>query len=573
MQTGHAGAAVELLRSAVAVSPGVPDYLNSLGNALGDAEQFEEAAIVYQRALALDSRHAIVTNNLGNVLKKLKRFDQSLAAYTRAIEIDPQLAPAHNGRAAIFVELRQFDQAIGAARQAIALDPNLADAWNNLGFALQETGRSREGVEALQMAARIAPNASDIFLNLGVSLQAVGRREEAVAAYRRATQLNPDCVGAYNNMGTALRDLLRIDEAIEALKKAIELRPDAAGPYGNLGIALVDRGDMTGCIAALQKSVELEPLWPDMHMNFAMMLLLAGDFERGWAEMEWRWKCDTFPSPRWRFPHPQWHGEPLNGKTLLIHAEQGLGDSIQFVRFARQAAERGARVIVGCPPELAELLGGAAGVHQVVATETLPPFDVHCPMMSLPLALGTRLETIPGERAYLRANPLKVEQWQQRLGPRDGRLRVGLVWAGKTTHADDHRRSIPLRLWAPLLAAQNVTFYSLQKGEHAAQLTEIGGAYPILDFTPDLIDFSQTAALIENLDLVICVDTSVAHLAAALGKPTWILVAARPDWRWLLHRDDSPWYPTVRLFRQQRLGDWRDAIGRAAYALNRLSTD
>lgn len=567
MQTGHAAAAVDLVSQAVAVAPHLVDYHNSLGNALGDSGRFDEAVAAYDRALALNPRHPIITNNRANALRKLNRLDESLAGYQRAIALDSSLAPAHNGLATVLLEQRQFEPAIAAARRATQLDPHFAEAWNSLGIALRGAGQLALAAQTLGQAAQLNPASAPLHLNLGLALEESGRFDDALAAYDRAIALSPSSPSAHNNRGNVLRRLMRIDESADAYRQAIRLQPDFAEYHGNLGIALADQGRLPESIAAQEKALALKPDWAEGHHNLAMALLLAGDLPRGFAEFEWRWRCPAFPSPRRNFPNPMWHGQPLEGRTLLLHAEQGLGDTIQFIRYAKKIAALGASVVVACQPELVDLLKRAQGVDRIVGGETLPAFDFHLPMMSLPFVFKTRLDSIPCPLAYLHADAQTSARWKIRVRDGNPRLRVGLAWAGRPAHAEDARRSIALRQLAPLAQVANVEFHSLQKGPALHAARSDSGGIALIDHDPLLTDFHQTAGLVENLDLILSVDTAVAHLAAAMGKPTWILLAARPDWRWLLDREDSPWYPSARLFRQRRLGEWTECIQRVAAAL------
>jgi Tfp pilus assembly protein PilF len=445
-----------------------------------------------------------------------------------------------------FVTLLQagrLAEAEAVCRRRLADWPGHPETLNQLANVLDELGRFEEAEIAYRDAIAARPGFAEAHYNLGLMLQGQNRLEEAEAAYRQAATLAPTLAQAHNNRGAALRDLRRLDEAMAAFETAIRLRPDYA----------------------------------DAQFNQAMCRLMMGDYARGWAQYEWRWRTRQARFAQRGFNRPLWLGrERLAGVRLLVHAEQGFGDTLQFCRYVPDVAALGARVILEVQPGLERLMAGLAGVEQVVGQgEPLPPFDAHVPLMSLPLALGARPNSAPAKIPYLAADPAAAKAWARRLAGEG--LRVGLVWAGAArpdqaiAAAVDRRRSLPLAAFAPLAEIDGVALHSLQKGAPAAQLRD-GSAPPglvsaITDPTADLYDFADTAALIANLDLVIACDTSVAHLAGAMGKPVWILSRFDGCWRWLCDRDDTPWYPTARLFRQTAPGDWTGVLGQVAAAL------
>ena len=361
-----------------------------------------------------------------------------------------------------------------------------------------------------------------------------------------------------NHIGTVHCDAGRWEPARGAFEAALAQRPDFGDAVNNLGTVQEELGDRDAAMAHYRRaatlSTSVSPPW-----NVALMDLLRGDYAAGWPGYEHRWKQPLQRAVHRNFAQPMWDGSPLAGRRLLLHAEQGLGDAIQFARYAPLAT--GGRVFVECHPPLVKLFRSLAGVDCVVPRGgPLPPFDVHCPFMSLPMVFGTTLATVPAAVPYLRPPPAAVNRWRHRLAAGPPGRRIGLVWAGDPKHQKDRARSIPLTALAPLADVPGVRFYSLRVGGSA-------DGFPLTDWTAELHDFADTAGLVAGLDLVITVDTSVAHLAGALGKPTWVLIAFAPDWRWLLDRDDSPWYPTVRLFRQPAPGDWAEPIGRLAAAV------
>ncbi len=336
-----------------------------------------------------------------------------------------------------------------------------------------------------------------------------------------------------------------------------------------LGLALRNCGKYDESLAAFRQSVALRPDFADAHRNLGTTLLLLGDFSNGWPEYEWRRKMPEVAQPR-NIAQPQWNGQTLEGKTILLHLEQGFGDTFQFIRYAPLVAKRGPKVIVECVPELAAVLRGARGIERIISRgDSWPPYDVQSSVMSLPLAFGTTLETIPAQVPYLAAPPDRVAAWRERLGNPDGRRRVGLVWAGRPDQRDDRRRSMRFDQLAPLAEVKSARFFSLQKGPAAGQAAAAPPGMDFVDWTRDLHDFADTAALIANLDLVISVDTSVAHLAGAMGKPVWVLLSSVPAWHWMLNRTDCPWYPTMRLFRQATPGDWTGVVENLTRAMSK----
>jgi hypothetical protein len=360
-----------------------------------------------------------------------------------------------------------------------------------------------------------------------------------------------------------------LDDAVASIRRALELKPDLAEAHNALGLAWQDQGRIADALACYQRAIDLKPQFAEAHLNRALLWLLKGDFEQGLAEYEWRWRTRLKPLVRCPYQRPYWDGGPLEGKTLLIHAEQGLGDTIQFIRYAALPRERGARVMLGCPKPLLRILRSYRFLDRLV--EEITPaldFDVYCPLMSLPGVLKTTLASVPADVPYLFAAPELVQKWRERLGSLEG-FKIGIAWRGSPSHANDRARSIPLSCFKPLAALPGVRLVSLQKGPGAEQLQDPADSFPVTEAGSRLDDFMDTAALLRNLDLLITCDTAVAHLAGALGVAVWVALPLVPDWRWLLDRSDSPWYPTMRLFRQQAPDDWTGVFERIRAALER----
>lgn len=402
---------------------------------------------------------------------------------------------------------------------------------------------------------------------LGVVAYNVNRLEVAEQWMRRALSLDPQLGGCYGNLGLVLAAQGRDEEAISAYRKAIELLPNLPEAYNSLGNALQSQGEFQAAEECFRNALKIRPGIVQTHWNLAKLLLLQGKYQEGWQEYAWRTQLGDFNFVRKDFAQPQWDGKELRGKTILINTEQGFGDNIQFIRYLPMVRDLGAKILLGCQPELIRLFRGQFKIDQwVLASQRLPDFHVHSPLLSLPMVFRTRLDSIPARVPYLFPEGIAAERWKDRLTRLEGR-RVGIAWAGKPTHLHDRNRSIELPMLSPLAQVPGISFVSLQAGEAARQPA---GEMRLNSWTDDLQDFAETAALIANLELVITVDTAIAHLAGAMGKPVWVLLPFVPDWRWLLARTDSPWYPTMRLFRQKQAGDWTHPLEQVVQSLHDL---
>ncbi len=452
--------------------------------------------------------------------------------------------------------------------RALALRPDYAEALSNRGVTLKELKRFEEALASYDRALTVRPDYAEALSNRGATLHELTRFEEALASYDRALTLRPNYAEALSNRGIALKELKRFEEALASYDRALTLRPDYAEALSNRGWTLHELKRFEEALASYDRALALRPDYADAHYNEALCRLLMGDFNRGWEKSEWRWETRAAGNQKRNFAQPQWLGsDEIIGKTILLHAEQGLGDTIQFCRYVPLVAERAARVILEVQKPLHELMSTLPGTAQIVSRgDPLPDFDIHCPLLSLPLAFGTRLETVPSQTPYLRASSHAVMNWNARLGPKS-RPRIGLAWSGRLMHKNDRNRSIGLSALLPLLDF-DATYVSLQQDVRASDMAVLHERSGLLHFGDELKTFSDTAALMSNLDLIISVDTSVAHLAGALAKPVWILLPFIPDWRWLLDRDDSPWYPTARLFRQDDTREWDNVIARVHAALH-----
>jgi tetratricopeptide (TPR) repeat protein len=455
-----------------------------------------------------------------------------------------------------------LSQAETLYRQILQQEPEHLKALHCLGLIAHQTEHIEDAIALYQQVVSIDPTYVWVYNDFGTLLRQQGWLEDAIAAYQEAIVLKPDFALAHYNLGNVLQENQQIEAAITAFQQAIALKPDFTEAYYNLGVLLQDQGQLADAIATYQKLLDISPNHVNAHLNLAIALLLTGDFTSGFAEFEWRWQLPEHPSRN--FPQPLWDGSDLAGRTILLHAEQGFGDSIQFVRYAPLVAERGGRVILECQAPLVRLLETMNGVEQVIARDTeLPEFDLQAPLMSLPFLFQTTLDTVPVQIPYLTApaSPLKLSRSPH------AKLHVGIVWAGNPERQGDRDRSCPLHYFYPVLELPEVACYSLQKGAVVSELAQLSNQYPIQDLSEQLHDFADTAAAIQQLDLIITVDTAVAHLAGALGHPVWVVLAHLPDWRWMCDRLDSPWYPGMRLFRQSAPGDWSSVFTQVVKAL------
>jgi tetratricopeptide (TPR) repeat protein len=528
---GRGDDALRAFQRAVSLAPGFAEAHANLGAALTEQGRLEEAVVALRKSISLAPGNPTVHNNLGAALKRQGRLAEAEAAYRAALSLSPGYAEALCNLSAVLRELGQLEAAGGFCRQAIERAPGLAKAHNTLGVVLQDQGEMEAAIASFRRAIALAPREADAYVNLGDALAKQGQYDQPVIQCRQAAELAPNSADAWNNLGSALFAARELTEAVACFSRAVALRPDRA----------------------------------EGHFHLGMALLAAGEMAEGWREYEWRWKTPLMFAARRRFTQAAWDG--ATGGRLLIHSEQGLGDTLQFCRFAPLAAARGAKVILEVQAPLARLLRSLPGIDAVIARgDALPEFDFQAHMLSLPHIFGTALETIPAATPYLFADPADIEAMRGRLGKKTG-LRVGLAWAGNSyanlpeMAAVDRRRSLAPEHLAPLFGVPEIDFISLQKAGKAP------AAFGLTDFMDDMRDFADTAALVETLDLVISVDTSVAHLAGALGKPVWLLNRYDAEWRWLDGRADSPWYPGMRIFRQAGPGDWEGVMAEVVVAL------
>lgn len=522
--------------------PDVADVL-AQGWAQQRAGHLEPAAKLCEQALTADPENPDGHHLLGVIASRLGHGDVALHHLDRALKTRPQDPALHGAIGSLYRALGRPQQARGSLETAVQLDPNDAGARNDLAIVLAEQGLLAEALPHFEAAVALDPKLALAHCNLARVLGGLERLDEAVASYRQAVRLDPGYVSARNNLGIELTRLARYDEALAEFDEALRLDAENAAA----------------------------------HANRAVLLLRLGRFAEGFAEYEWRWRTYPPKSPPRDFAQPQWNGEDLRAATLMLHAEQGFGDTLQFCRYAPLIARRCAKVFLEVPRPLLRLLRQSLAAENLEviprlgdfpAAQALPRTDYHCPLLSVPRVLGTTVDDVPAAVPYLAADAAVAAAWAQRLTELPGR-KVGLVWAGLPQYADDAQRSLPLAQLAPLGTVSGVTFVSLQTGAAAGQAVTPPAGLTIHDASPGLRDFADTAALMTALDLVVSVDTAAAHLAGALGKPVWLLNRFDTDWRWMVDRTDSPWYPTMRIFRQPRRGDWDSVVAQVCVELAR----
>jgi tetratricopeptide (TPR) repeat protein len=501
-------------------------------------------------------------------LSALGLHAQALADYAQAVALDPTSYLAYLGYGNGLYILDRYEEALAAYEHAIALKPDDCQAYANHGNALKKLNRHDDALISYERGLALKPDEVELLCNHGGVLAALRRYDEALASCNRAIELRPGYIPAHEIRAEILTALERHAEALASFCHVIQLdsaRPDA---YCNYGVALCNLGRLEPAMAAFEQALALDPEHAATQFGKAWALLQLGDYAKGFALYEWRLRGGARHKFR-EFTQARWRGETVTGQTLLLHAEQGLGDNTQFLRYLPLVKEKAARVVLELPKTLWPLLGALAdGLTVVEPGSALPRFDLHCPFMSLPFALGTTLATVPAQIPYLTLPAERLPRWRARL-PSSARPRVGLVWSSSTPHPHARKRNIELERFASLLQVEGFSFVSLQVEYHACDLNALA-RLPIERIDHLLADFGDTAAAIEQCDLVISIDTSVAHLAGALGKPLWLLLPLVADWRWLQERADSPWYPTARLFRQQQDGDWESVITRIAKELRAL---
>jgi tetratricopeptide (TPR) repeat protein len=554
--------------------PASQQFLASLGRTIQEGVALQrqgklaEAEKIYTRILKVLPDQFDTLQLLAELKVQRGKPGEAFRLMAAAVKARPNSADAHIHLGHVLRALKRDADALASYDKALALEPQNIDALGNRGDQLLALRRPAEALACADRILAAAPSHAEARAQRAVALASLGRHDEALADFDAALRAEPNPIVAYNR-GLTLASLGRIAEAVEAYDRALAAIPGHVAALSSRGVALQALNRHAEAIASFDRALALAPDYADAHFNKSLALLAVGDYRAGQAEYEWRWKRTGTEHLRPNFGRPLWLGEtPLAGRTILLHAEQGLGDTIQLVRYVPRLAA-GAKVVLEVHPELKALLLRLPGAAAVIARgEPRPAFDLHCPLGSLPLALKTEPASVPADIPYLAADPARVERWRARLEAL-GRPRVAIVWAGNTAHANDRNRSLPLAGLAPLWADSRARLVSLQRDLRAGD-AELLAAAPVLQLGPELMDFDDTAAVLAGCDLVIAVDTSVAHLAGALGRPLWVLLPFSADWRWTKDSDRSPWYPSARLYREPRPGDWDDVVARVARDLATL---
>jgi tetratricopeptide (TPR) repeat protein len=609
-QAGAFDEAEQLYREAARADPDDAQPWFYLGILYRSRGRLPEAAASYQEALRRRPDFVEAQNNLGNVFVGLGRWADAVRCYDEVLRLRPDYPEAHNNRGVAFRQQGQYDRAAACYRDALRLRPTYAEAHNNLGDALQAQGKPEEAVACYREALRLRPDYPypEAHTNLGTALVKLDRHDEAIAQHREALRLRPSYVEAHSNLGNAFLGQRKYDEAMASYREALRLDPKYAEAHYNLGLALAEQGELEQGIASYREALRLRPEYveavdnlgnallaqgktdeamghydeilrrrpdsPEAHMSRALALLLRGDYAEGWQEYEWRWRCKEFGGPP--YPKPRWDGSSLAGRTILLHCEQGLGDTLQFVRYAPLVKQRGGTAILACPKVLTRLLATCPGIDRIVPQGggDPPDFDCYAPLLSLPGILGTTRDNIPANVPYLSADPALVQHWRRELAPVRG-FKIGIAWQGNPKYKADRLRSVPLVQFEPLARVPGVQLISLQKGPGTEQLAAASDRFRVIDLGGRLDErtgpFLDTAAVVRNLDLVVAPDTALTHLAGALGAPVWAALSYAPHWVWGRDRTGSPWYPATRLFRQTKWGDWEEVFARMAAELRKLA--
>jgi len=555
------------------------EIVEKLGVAIELHQQgrLDEAGAVYGEILVEEPNHADALHLSGVIEHQRGQHENALSSIEMAIAADCSVVMYHANRARVLRALGRPADATDAARAALNLEPDNAETLCELAGALLETAKFKEALTIAIKAYQLAPDMSEARENLAHAQFSIGQRyqndgdlTEAETHFRGALETDSTMLEALVNLGNVYRLMYRLGEARACYKAAITRDANIAEVHGNLGVVLQEMGESHAAIESYGKALAMEPKNAEIRRNRAQALLKIGQFDRGWREFEWRWQTAHFAAIRREWEKPRWDGRAVEGSTVLVHAEQGFGDTLQFARYLPMVAERGAKVVVECPSVLADLISHVDCVSQVVDFGTsLPPHDFQIPMMSLPLAFGIGFSNMLGRVPYLSVSDERQREWGDRLDQCEESTRIGLVWKGSENHQRNAWRSPGLEVFKPLLDVEGMRWFSLQKDGEALDLEATGVGQRVVSLGADFADFTDTAAAILNLDLVVSADTAVAHLAGALGRPVWLVLPYANEWRWFEGRKDSPWYPTMRLFHQSALGDWEGAIAAVAAGIEK----
>ncbi len=560
--------AIDHYRAVLAIKPGMAEVHFNLGNTLRDMGRLEEAAASYRESLRLHPTYIKAGNNLGSTLRLLKRFDESVQSLREVLRWKPNYFVAHHNLGLSLAAQRRFDEAIASHRRALEIQPGFLPARVAMAKLLTEQKRFAEAVAVLDSDREPRREYREAYLHLADGLRKVDRLDEALIWANKAVQVAPSDGMAHHVVAAVLQQRGDLAGAEAGLRRALELRSDLAESHNDLGVVLQIQGRHHEAIECFEAALWHRPTLAIAQMNLAVCHLRKGDYERGWHAFEWRRHCPTMRFPR--HVAPVWDGTPRPDATILLQAEQGLGDTIQFIRYAPLVRQRCRRVVLRCPRSLQGLLANCPGIDEIITDESRPPkCDHYLWTASLPYVFRTRLDTIPAEIPYVFPDPQRVEHWRTRLAEYGG-LKVGIAWQGNPKYGGDRYRSIPLRYFTALARVPGVTFFSLQKGSGTEQIEPLRDVLPLAQFGNDFdagSAFCDTAAIMQHLDLIISSDTAIPHLAGAMGRPAWLAIHVSSDWRWHDRGDACRWYPTLRLFRQEKLDDWQPVFERIADAL------
>ena len=578
--------AVKLITQATKIDSEQSSFFNNLSVALIKQGKLEEAVQACQQAIKLKPNDAETHYNLGIALQKLDKLEQALTVYQKAIKIQPGNAEIYNNLGVILWKQGKLDESIQAYQNVIEIQPNYAEAYNNLGNALQEQGKLDESIQAYQNAIEIQPDFAGYYSNLGNVLQEQGKLDESIQAHQNAIEIQPNYAGPHNNLGNTLREQGKLDESIQAYQNAIEIQPNYAEPHNNLGNALREQGKLDESIQAYQNAIEIQPNYAEPHNNLGQTLLLKGDLHQGWKEYEWRWKCKDFSSEIRYFPQVLWDGSDLNGKSILVWTEQGVGDQIMFASMLDDLLQMETNIITDCDIRLIPLFKRAFPKIQIFPRDNPPAqqlldtnIDYQIPIGSLGRWLRPNQNDFKRKnQSYLQACPEKTSKLKTKYKKLAGnKPLIGISWKSRNQNFGE-AKSTSLKLWTSILSRQDYFFINLQYGNVKHEIEEhISNKNDISIYLDNDIDslrnLDDFAAQISALDLVISTSNATVHMAGALGKKVWNLLRYMPSWRWMLNKRDTLWYPSMKLFRQNRIGNWLSTFAEVELALDQHLND
>ena len=572
------GEAVNAYYKVLEIDPKNADAYNNLGNILGSSGQLEEAIDFYRKALEINPNYIRTYNNLSIALQRQGKLAEAIDMYYQVLEIDSTDVGTCRNLGALLTEQGKFEEAIDAYYKALEIDSTDPGTYNNLGILLKEQGKFGEAIDNYCKVLEIAPNYADAYNNLGNVLQLQGNFEDALVVYKKALEINPNDARTHNNLGVTNQKKRKLEEAIEAYYKALEIAPNYADAYNNLGNVLQLQGNLEDAEVAYKKALEINPQFSEAHKNLGMLLLLTGAFKLGWKKYEWRWRCHDFPSENRNFPQPLWDGTSLSNKFILVWAEQGIGDEIMFANMLDTLSQMEVKIIAECEERLVPLFQRSFPEIQFVSREPKPnpilldkDIDYQIPIGSLAQWLRTNEDQFPDKESYLLASLEKVSQLRNKYAKlTNDKLLIGISWKS-INHGIEKGKNTILENWTPILSQPDCFFVNLQYGDIKQEIDEYHSSTGILIYTDQeinpLTNLDDFAAQISALDLIISISNTTAHMSGALGKKAWALLPYIPDWRWMLKREDTPWYPTMKLFRQHQINDWHDVFQQVSLEL------